>query len=526
MSKKALSLVLCIVLILLMITGCGKENKSGTNEGVTSKNNLLYQPTGNTPYINLDPSVENSNGVMILQNVYETLTYYNYETGEIEPYLAESWTSSEDGKTWTFKIREGVKFHDGTVLNADAVKKSIDRTINMKLGASFIWDSVESIEVVNDYEVRFNLSYANPIDLIASAAYASFIMSPNSIDKNSDWFNQGNDSGSGPYMIQKVVAGEEVVLQKFDEYWKGWKDNQYTNVIVKKVAESSARRQLLEKGDAQITVNLSTTDLKALSESKDVNVLKRPLYDTVVGCLNTEKYPLNNVEFRRAVSYAFPYDEVIDKVLEGQGVQSYGMIPSGLWGHSEELMQYDFDLDKAQEHLKKSGIDPNGIKLEMTITSGYDEYRSLAQLLQINLKKLGIDLEIREMSWDLQWEKGKNPNPEDRQDIFLFIWWPDYPSPISWFEGLVKSEEDIFFNLSYIKDKEIDEMIKEASIYTVTDRNRAEEIMIKMQEKVIDEAYFIHMYDKSTKYVIDADLKGFNTNPAYPTVVRYYDLYK
>lgn len=523
-KKKLFSLLLVVALVVTMLSGCsGKNAETATT---TEANNLLFQANGNTPYINLDPSVENSNGVMVLHNVYEMLTYYNYETGKIEPMLAESWTSSEDGKTWNFKIVKGVKFHDGAELNADAVKKSIDRTIKLGLGASFIWDSVESIEVVNDYEVQFNLKYAAPIDLIASAAYAAFIISPNAIDKDSDWFNQGNDAGTGPYVIQKVTAGEEVVLKKFDDYRKPWKDNQYNNVIIKKIPESSARRQLLEKGEAQISVNFSTTDLKAMESSDKVKIIQRPLYDTVVGCLNTEKYPLDNVDFRRALCYAFPYEETVDKVLEGQGVQSYGLIPAGLWGHSEDLMQYKCDLDKAKEYLDKSGVKTDGLTLEMTISSGYDEYRNFAQLFQINLKKLGINLEIREMSWDTQWEKGKNPNPEDRQDIFLFIWWPDYPSPLSWFEGLVRSEDDILFNLSYIKNPKLDEQMQEASMLTVTDRERAEQIMIDMQKEIIDQAYFIHMYDKSTKYVINNELKGFNTNPAYPTVVRYFELSK
>jgi len=89
-------------------------------EGEVEKN-LLFHANGNSPYINLDPSVEWSNGVMILNNTYETLVYYNYETGKVDPMLAESWSTSEDGKSWTFEIKQGVKFHDGADLNAEAV---------------------------------------------------------------------------------------------------------------------------------------------------------------------------------------------------------------------------------------------------------------------------------------------------------------------------------------------------------------------------------------------------------------------
>ncbi|MBA1336193.1 MAG: Oligopeptide ABC transporter, periplasmic oligopeptide-binding protein OppA [Firmicutes bacterium] len=522
-SKELISMLLIFVLAVSLLTACSGQ---GAANDASQTKKLLFHVNGNTPYINLDPSVENSNGVMILQNCYEMLTYYNYETGKIEPMLSESWSTSEDSKSWTFTVKKGVKFHDGAELNAEAVKKSIDRTMELGLGASFIWDSVESIEVVSDYEVKFNLKYPAPIDLIASAAYAAFIISPNAVEQDSDWFNQGNSAGTGPYKIQKAVAGEEIVLERFDDYRKGWKDNQYDTVVVKKVPESSARRQLLEKGEAQLSANFSTTDIQAMKKSDTVQIVHRPLYDTVVGCLNTEKYPLNNVDFRRALSYAFPYEETVDKVLEGQGVQSHGLIPSGLWGHSEDLMQYTCDLDKAKEYLDKSGVQTKGLTLEMTISAGYDEYRNFAQLYQINLKKLGINLEIREMSWDTQWEKGKNPNPKDRQDIFLFIWWPDYPSPISWFEGMVRSEDKVFFNLSYIKNPGLDAKIQEASTLTVTDRDKAEQIIIDMQKEIIDQAYFLHLYDKSATYAINKDIQGFTTNPAYPTVVRYYELHQ
>ena len=204
-----------------------------------------------------------------------------------------------------------------------------------------------------------------------------------------------------------------------------------------------------------------------------MSILEEPTFNNIVICLNTDKAPLDNADFRRAMAYAFPYEETVNNVLEGAGKQSYGMVPAGLWGHDETLFQYKTDLDKAQEYIDKSGIDTTGMKLQLTFNSGNSMYRNFAQLYQVNLKKLGIDLEIQEMSWDSQWEKGKNPNPADRQDMFVFIWWPDYASPSSWFNTLVKSEDTINFNLAYIKDAEFDQMIEEADTLAVTDRAAA-----------------------------------------------------
>lgn len=527
MKKRSLMFFLVLVMVLSLLSGC-KSNNTNTQTGSserTGDRRIAYYAFNSEPYIDLDPSVEYSNGLIVLHNVYETLTRYDHKEEIVKPLLAESWTSNDDGTKWTFHIREGVKFHDGADLDAEAVKKSIDRTIEMKMGASFIWDSVESINVVDKYTIEFVLKYPAPIDLIASSSYAAFIISPNAVENDSQWFNDGNCAGTGPYKIQKITKGEEVILEKFDDYWQGWKDNQYTNVIIKKVAESSARRQLLETGEAQIAAAFSVTDLQALREKNDLEVVDAATWRNVIGFFNTEKEPLNNVDFRRALAYAFPYDETITEIKEGLAVQSYGLIPKGLWGHDESLPQYECDLDKAKEYLEKSGVDTNGLKLEMTFTAGTEAYRNFAQLYKINLQKLGIELEIREMSWDNVWEKSKNTNPEDRQDILVMNWWPDYASPLSWVQSLVRSEESILFNLSYIKDDNLDKMVADVERYTATDRDKAQELIIDIQREVIDKAYFLHIYDDMTSWVIDKNFKGFEPNPAYEYVVFFYDTY-
>ena len=166
--KKSLVLMLAVILVTSLFAGCGQGG------GKTTTDAILYYACGSEPYLTLDPSVENSNGVCVLQNVYETLTRYNDQTGDVEPYLATSWTHNDDGTVWEFTLREDVSFHDGTKMNANAVKKSIDRTIKLGKGAAYIWTNVESIEVVSDYVVRFNCSEATSVDLIASAAYAAY----------------------------------------------------------------------------------------------------------------------------------------------------------------------------------------------------------------------------------------------------------------------------------------------------------------------------------------------------------------
>jgi peptide/nickel transport system substrate-binding protein len=281
----------------------------------------------------------------------------------------------------------------------------------------------------------------------------------------------------------------------------------------------------MENGEAQITSDLAVTDISDLVENQNIDVTIQGSVKNVIGFMNTEKPPLNNADFRRALSYAFPYDDVINNVKEGHAETSIGLVPRGLWGHDDSLMPYETNMDKAKEYLNKSGINTNEIKLELTLTSGFEAWRNAAQLFQVNLKKLGIELEIREMTWDNVWEKAKNPDPMDRQDILMMVWWPDYPSPISWFNSLVHSEEDISFNLSYINDPSIDSMIEDANKLAAMDRDKAKQIFSDVQRKTIEEAYFINMYDEKAVWVTSKNFKGFKFNPIYEGVVFFYDTY-
>ena len=156
--KRALTILSVSILAAAWLCGCGKIRKTESRDA-----DVLYHACYSEPYVTLDPSAEQSNGIRILYNVYETLTHYDDKTGEVIPKLAVEWSSNADATEWVFKLRNDVQFHDGEKMNAEAVKKSIDRTIALNKGAAYIWDSVDSIEVTGEYEVTFHLRYGASI---------------------------------------------------------------------------------------------------------------------------------------------------------------------------------------------------------------------------------------------------------------------------------------------------------------------------------------------------------------------------
>jgi len=316
-----------------------------------------------------------------------------------------------------------------------------------------------------------------------------------------------------------------VVLKAYEGYRGGWQENQYKNVMIRQVSESSARRQMLETGECQLSSQFSATDLEALKAQTDkVYTYQSETFNNVIMFLNTATEPCSNADFRRAMAYAFPYEETVNEIMNGNAKQSVGTVPSSLWGHSDSIPQYTCDMAKAKEYLDKSGVNTDGLKLTVTYMNGYDEYASALQLYQVNLKQLGIQLELRSMEWDQQWAQAQNTNPADRQDMFVFIWWPDYADPVSWFQSLLHSEDQIVYNLSYLNDPELDATIDEAIALTVTDRDAAQANYVKAQQIVADNAYILNLYDQMHTFVVSNTIQGVSENPSYSNAIQYYNI--
>jgi len=516
--------VFSLALVLMTgLAGCGSSQPAGQPAAPKVATAIRHSEV----VVFWDPSDTFSNEIIALQNIYETLLRYDPFEDKLIPILATEYSTSEDGLVWTFKLREGVKFHTGNPFNADAVKYSIERTIERGMGASFIWHAVDEIRVVDEYTVEFILKYPAPLDIIAAAGYGAYIFDPVvTEEKGHEWFLEGNACGTGPYMVESWERGQELVLTKFEEYWGGWKDHHFDKVVQKVVPEASTRRHMLEAGEADYIEALPFEHIEALQANPDITISVTPSFQSLFGHLNTEKPPLDNKLVRQALSYAMPYDGIIDHVMYGYARQSRGAVPYGLWGHDESLFQYTHDLDRARQLLEEAGYPGGGFSLVLTYVSGDDFERRTAELYKAELAKLGIDLEIRGMPWESQWDLAKSPNPMDRQDIFLFYWWPDVADPISFLQGMFYSEDEIVFNLCYYKNPEYDALVDEANMLSGLDRDRASQFYAQAQEHLIEDAAALYIYDQQYVRPLRSNFKGYKDNPAYPHVVFFYDCYR
>jgi peptide/nickel transport system substrate-binding protein len=348
-------------------------------------------------------------------------------------------------------------------------------------------------------------------------------MSPTAVQSHGDdWLSQGNVAGTGPYTVRSHKMGEEVVFQAFEDYWGGWEGNHARSAYIKKVPENSSRRQLIEKGDASFIYYLTPEDHAALRSNTNLTVTLAKSFQNLLAFLNTQKPPLNDVRIRQALSYAFPYDDVVRYVSGGESTKSRGVIPDGLWGHGDDILQYNYDLSKARALLAEAGYPNGGLNLLATYMSGDEGERRSLELFKSELDKLGVSLEIRAMPWDNQWEMSKG-DPANAQDILVMYWWPDYASPYSWLLNLYHSEDEPMFNLGYYNNPRYDELIDEGNIISGIDRAQGEQMFIDAQKLLMNDAVTIPMHDIQYVRLYQKNLKGYRDNPVYPNVVFFYN---
>lgn len=525
--KRRNFLVVWLLLLSLILSACGNGNStsSGTS-GAGSAQNVAYYAYVYPPTDDWDPSSCFDMGIATLLNLYDTLLRYNPEDDTFTYVLCDEYSSSEDALTWTFHIREGATFHDGTPVNAEAVKFSFERTMEKGLGASYIWAAVESFEVTDEYTLVMHLSYPDAMDLVVSSPYAAFVMSPTALEENGDdWLTAGNEAGSGPYYLESNTNGEQVILSKFEDYWGGWTEGQFDKVVIQKVSESSSRRLMLENGEADFVSSLPAEDLEALANNENVVITRSESFENLVITLNCANGPLSDVNVRKAVSCAFPYEDVIQYALGGNASKATGPVPQGLWGSVEEgeVPTYDYDLDKAKEYLAQSAYPDGGFTLSLTYVTGIEEQRKLAELFQSELGKLNITLDIQPMTADMYVEKGQSSDPADRQDMAILVWYPDVPSPYTFFYTFYHQSDPLSFNWTYYQNDEFDALIDEANTLSATDRDTAIEMYKQAQQILYEDAPAITAYDLDYVHCYNKTFEGFVSNPCYPYTVFFYE---
>jgi peptide/nickel transport system substrate-binding protein len=473
-------------------------------------------------FSDLDPSSAFSTEHWLLQNVYETLTRFENPEGSADEQLvgvlAESWSSNDDATMWTFKLREGVTFHDGAPLTAEAVRGALQRTIDLGLGAAFILAPIESMDVEDEFTITFNLAYSAPLDIVMSAGFAVYIMSPDSARQDNAWFNEGNGAGTGPYTLDSYDHAGSTILVQYDDYWGGWQEGQISVAEFRLIEDPVLSEQLVREGEADYTFNLPFEVYDSLDQEPGLKVVRGASMTNLFGLLNHRRL---SPEVREALVLSFPYDDVVQALYGGQGSRAHGMIPRTVWGFDPDLALPRTDLERARDILEAAG--ETDLSLTYSIDADTNEQQQIAEVWRANLATIGVDLVIEPLTFDTRWQKAM-ADPDGAQDIFTMFWFPTFVTPYDFLFSTFHSEDEPFFNLGYYSNETFDKLIDDADILSGTDREAAIEMFQEAQRILIEEHAGVFILDVPIAEVISTDFSGYAANPAYSQSVWFHDL--
>jgi peptide/nickel transport system substrate-binding protein len=393
----------------------------------------------------LDPA-ENwdyGGGATILSHVYEGLfKFVGADKVTLEPNLAlevptvENGGISEDGLTYTVKLKPNAVFHDGTPVNAEAVVFSYERTRALKLGVDFLFDQVDTITALDDLTVQFTLK--KPFSAFLSSIgglWGNSIVSPTTVMANSTGDDDlcheyllFNDAGSGAYLLESYDPDQkQAVLVRDPNWWQGWDDGPHIErVVILWITEAATIRSMLERGDAHIAANLTPEDWDALSTVEGVTTIEAPSSLQCEIVLNNAKPPLDNPKVRQALSYAFNYEQAIEGIMGGHAVKLDSVCTPMSLGYAPASTQYTYDLDKAKALLEEAGLG-DGFTFELYALHLFLNDQLLLEMFQADLAKIGVTLEVKVMESNAFLSQHLSGNIDDSFMGFIGNIGPDYP---------------------------------------------------------------------------------------------------
>lgn len=387
MSKVKGILALCALMTMsIALIGCSGDKAKDSSEIVVGIPQDLED--------SLDPHKALAAGTKeILFNVYEGLLKPDSQGNNI-PAVAESYTVSEDLMTYTFKLRDGIKFHNGKNVTADDVKYSIDKFAGISDGSEPLvsaFSVIEEVNIIDDKTVDVVLNTPDT-DLPTYLAMVSAAIIPKD--------NENPDTvaiGTGPYKYVSRSPQENIICEAFDDYW-GEKAN-IKNVTFKVEANADSIVMDLLGGSIDFYARLTIDQVKQLNDEFSVYEGTMNLVQALY--LNNNVKPFDDVRVRQALSYATDVDEILDITAEGKGTKiGSSMFPAFGKYYDESLSElYPTDIEKAKELLKEAGYE-NGFNMTITVPSNYQPHIDVAQVLAEQYKKIGVNAEIQLVEWN------------------------------------------------------------------------------------------------------------------------------
>ena len=501
--------------VLASTLAAGTVPKPGRAQaGKTLVVGIAADPTG------LDPeAVLNNTSGFIMATVYDSLVRYKPGAVEVEPGLAERWDIAPDGLTYTFHLRPGVLFHDGTRCDADAIKQNVDRQFDsaspiyikntgpVQSYADFTYGAVTATRVVDPLTVEFTLKEPSAAFLSSLAMVWNGVVSPTAAAKYGKDF-RNNPVGTGPFVFKEYRPRDQVVLESNPGYWRG--APKLAGLIFKVLPEAQAAQLALRRGEVHILADVGTSAIPALRQEAGVQLLTQPGLVICGVSLPCDVKPFDDVRVRRAMNLAVDKDAINKALYQGLAERLTSPIPSAQWGHDAALKGFGYDPEQARKLLAEAGVQP-GLKVELLTYNSPRGYNpagaNLAVAVQNYLGKVGIEASVRQMDMGAflstvragKYEglrmggfSGDNGDPDNFALLFTT---PGIPVN----------------NSSHYSNKDVDRMMAEAA--RVTDQAKRIELYQAAQKQIAEDAPWIWINSVSQVRAARKEVQGFMLNP-------------
>ncbi len=503
--KRSVALVLVVIFSLTaVLTGCAGGTSSSGKPFIFAQG---ADPRG------LDPAfVDDGESSKVICNVYEGLLRYKAGSTELEPCLADSWTISDDGKVYTFKLHMGIKFHDGTPFNAEAVKYSVERQLPPNATedmpyASFTFGPVEKVDVVDELTVQFTLSAPyTPFLANLAMSLAAPIVSPTAAKKANGNLNE-NPVGTGPFKFVKWDKAQSITLERNEDYWG--EKAKISKLVFKFTKENSVRASELATGAVDAIDGIDPNNVKMLEDAK-MTLFKDQGMNINYMYFNCSRAPFNDPKLREAVSYAINREELVKFLYQGYADVANSPLPNFMPGYNKDVKPYEYNPDKAKALLKELGKE--NLEIKMISYPNPRPYNSvngqkLAEAVQGYLAKVGIKATI-----DLyEWTDYKKRVGNGEGDIGFYGWIGDNGDADNFLSLFETKEIESTLNSAKYSNPKVDELlVKARQLPNGEDRNKA---YAEIQQIVIQDAAWLPISNALTLAAYKPEVKGFEVHP-------------
>lgn len=442
--------------------------------------------------VTLDPA-DATDGFSVnnTSNAFDTLVRFKADSTQVEPSLAESWTVSPDGLAWTFRLRRGVRFHDGTPFNAEAVVFNYERQIDDKHPyhhgtfeyAGFTYQNVKSVTAVDANTARFTLSAPFAPFLTNMAMFSTAISSPTAIRKwEKDYFK--HPTGTGAFKFVEWIQKDHVTYEANRDFWAGRPC--VDRLIIRGIPDNTVRLLEMEKGTVHLIDQVNPPDYDRIRGNKDLTLFTGPGLNVGYVAMNVEREPFNDVRVRRAVNHAVNKAALVRAFYGGVGRPAVNPMPPTIWGYNDAVQAYEYNPEKSKQLLAEAGY-PNGISTELWWPNRARPYltqpQKIAEALQQQLAQGGIRAKLVTFEWGTYLNKANS----GEHPMAILGWIGDNGDP------------DNFLYVLLDKDNAVKGKASNIAFYG---NSRVHELLIKAQQ-VSDQASRTRFYRDAQQIIHD-----------------------